>query len=446
MIRQIFRQFNRALSLNSHSTSTFTASRLPTGSRKVAGSSAQQLKLLCTVRSSANLNSTSIEETTVAESTLACLPNDSDACERGPEYITPYNTDQEKPRRYALVEALRTHFRLSDKDIDRILKDEVVKRSFHHRTLVCTMEMLCLEGVTKESFLNYPWLITLDRVRLQDKLALIKTIALRDLNHFVPFLRLTLPRLRKIVSIMKREANVVPQGNRVYYISEMLKTDPKLVTKYLSKRLFILEMPFDMLEQNLQHMVNYNVSPQNILKDLWAFRYTPKSVQLRLERAKRAKKDKIMPWMVRCPEPILQRSFKLTLDDLAVLGEKKSVVEYVAERLGFDVESTQCIMARHPSVMRVRVTKVKEVLDYLLNEEGFTRHEIANVPRILCHGLKTTKQRIEELKSYGCRPSSLVIVCRSKREYDKFVRMWLENENQMHRREDKNKTEDAEAV
>lgn len=128
-----------------------------------------------------------------------------------------------------------------------------------------------------------------------------------DINHFVPFLRLTVPRLRKLVGTLNAETNEYPQKNRVYYISEKLGVSPEIVTKYLSKRLFILEMPYEMFEKNLEHMINYNVSPINILRDLWAFRYAPKAVELRLERAQRAKKDKIMPWMVRCPEPILQR-------------------------------------------------------------------------------------------------------------------------------------------
>lgn len=64
------------------------------------------------------------------------------------------------------------------------------------------------------------------------------------------------------------------------------------------------------------------------------------------------------------------------------------------------------------------------MVDYLLNEAKFSRYEIAQVPRILCHSLKTTKQRIEELASLGCRPSSLVILCRSRREYEKFLQQW----------------------
>lgn len=46
------------------------------------------------------------------------------------------------------------------------------------------------------------------------------------------------------------------------------------------------------------------------------------------------------------------------MDELAVLGDKTSVVEYVAERLQFQLEETKAIMEKHPQVFRVRVTKV----------------------------------------------------------------------------------------
>lgn len=72
--------------------------------------------------------------------------------------------------------------------------------------------------------------------------------------------------------------------------------------------------------------------------------------------------------------------------------------------------------------------QIKEVLDYLLDEANFSPHDIANAPRILCHSLETTKERLEELKSLNCRPCSLVIVCRSKNEYEKFVRKWKDNQ------------------
>ncbi|XP_065355869.1 transcription termination factor, mitochondrial [Calliphora vicina] len=347
------------------------------------------------------------------------------------EYIVPYKPELEKrDNAKKLIETLRSRFRLSAEEVEHIMTDEVVLKSYRQKSLMDTLDTLCLEGVTKQNFVEYPWLITLDRKRLSEKLILLKSInGFRDINDFVPFLRLQLPRLRKLVAALNREANQVSNGNRVYFIADQLNVLPCIVTKYLAKRLFVLEMPLEMFKTNLQHMIKYNVEPMNILKDLWGFRYAPRAVELRLKRALLAKKDKIMPWMVRCPEPILQKSLQLSLDELEVLSGKTSVAEYVGERLGFSAEEAQAIMDRHPQVNTVRVTKIKEVLDYLLDEAKFTRYEIAQVPRILCHSLETTKQRMEELKKYGCRPSSLVIVCRSKREYEKFLNQWQQSYN-----------------
>lgn len=69
----------------------------------------------------------------------------------------------------------------------------------------------------------------------------------------------------------------------------------------------MFNVPFDTLRIILQLLLNYQVLPINILRDLWVFRYAPQSIETRLERAKIAQKDKIMPWMVRCTENILEQ-------------------------------------------------------------------------------------------------------------------------------------------
>jgi hypothetical protein len=120
----------------------------------------------------------------------------------------------------------------------------------------------------------------------------------------------------------------------------------------------MFDISFDMLVENLNIQLEYNVAPINILRDLWAFKYLPKSVRTRLDRAKKAQKEKIMPWMVRCPEPVLAKSLQLSVDERNLLGDMEGVVEYLSERLGYDVETTRAIAMKHEAVLNVRVTKV----------------------------------------------------------------------------------------
>lgn len=87
----------------------------------------------------------------------------------------------------------------------------------------------------------------------------------------------------------------------------LAQVEPKLVAKYLSTHMFMFNIPFENLTDNLDVMLKYKVAPINILRDLWAFRYTSKSIDLRLSRAMSGQKDKLMPWMVRCSENILAK-------------------------------------------------------------------------------------------------------------------------------------------
>lgn len=54
-------------------------------------------------------------------------------------------------------------------------------------------------------------------------------------------------------------------------------------------------------------LIESGVSPYNILRDLWVFKYDPSKVRERITIAKRANSKKIMPWMVRCKQSVFQR-------------------------------------------------------------------------------------------------------------------------------------------
>lgn len=158
---------------------------------------------------------------------------------------------------------------------------------------------------------------------------------------------------------------------------------------------------------------------------MWVFKYDPEKIKERFEICKRIGRENLRPWMVRCKIEVLEHSNEIFQQNKNLLGEK-TVIDYLSKRLNYDQATMKLIVMRHPSVLKCRVTKIKEVLDYLLDEAKFEPYQIANVIRVLTHSLETTKERIDELSKLGCRPSTLTIICRSQNMYNKFIQEWIE--------------------
>ena len=80
------------------------------------------------------------------------------------EYIIPYRVERENPMAAsAFLEVLRSRFRLTPADVKRIMADEAVHKAYKERSLMNALDKLCLEGVNKRSFMDYPWLITQEK-------------------------------------------------------------------------------------------------------------------------------------------------------------------------------------------------------------------------------------------------------------------------------------------
>ncbi|XP_070502452.1 transcription termination factor, mitochondrial [Chironomus tepperi] len=291
------------------------------------------------------------------------------------------------------------------------------------------IEYLFDNEISIRTIINNPWLLTMDKEYLRKKLIRVKMLKPKNINDVVPLLQASHAALNRAVKIVEREKSFIAEGSRIYYLSEKLNLDPALVSKYLATHMFMFEISFEMLTDNLKIMLEYNVDSINIIRDFWAFKYYPKTIRDRLERCKQGGKENLKPWMIRCPEDVLENSLKLTQENNELFGTTNGIIDYLSERLGYDIQTIKSIVNRHPAVLKCRGAKVKEVLDYLLDEEKFEPVDIARVIRVLTHSLATTKKRLKELKAVGCRPSTLSIICRSQREYSKFLKEWMDRQD-----------------
>ncbi|XP_049301358.1 transcription termination factor, mitochondrial [Anopheles funestus] len=291
--------------------------------------------------------------------------------------------------------------------------------------LVDNIEFLLDKGVLAETITKQATILMTKREDLQQKINTLGTLqCLRNLNDVIPLCVLKTYQLKKIVNNLNNEQLGSINTNRIYYFSENIGFKPSEVAEQFARRTFMFRVPKDSFLANLKLFLEH-MNREDILADLWAFKYSPGVVAERIARAKEVRGKKLMPWMVRCPDVVLEKSLQLTKDSGALLGENETIVEYFCKRLGFDREVANSIIIKTPSVRNVRITKVKKVIDYLLDELDYKPNDIALNPRILMHSLQTTKKRMAQLKEIGCRPKSLIIVCKSQRQYDMFVKEWI---------------------
>lgn len=187
----------------------------------------------------------------------------------------------------------------------------------------------------------------------------------RDINDFIPMIRVSPLILNRTYKSVMKEIKHIPEGNRIYYFSQRLEVEPALVAKYFSTHMFMFEVAFDQMEENLNIMLEFKVTPISILRDLWAFKYLPKSIRTRLERCQKADKENLKPWMIRCTEEILERSLTISQENKNLLGDS-TVIEYISDRLGYDNETTKNVVSKHEQVMKVRVPKVRNHFMFIL--------------------------------------------------------------------------------
>lgn len=71
--------------------------------------------------------------------------------------------------------------------------------------------------------------------------------------------------------------------------------------------MFLFEIEFELLKRKLNILLNSNISPMNIMRDLDVLARSEKKIQERLAFLETCDVKRIMPWMLKCEKKILTR-------------------------------------------------------------------------------------------------------------------------------------------
>lgn len=83
------------------------------------------------------------------------------------------------------------------------------------------------------------------------------------------------------------------------------------------------------------------------------------------------------------------------------------------------MEQAKNLIAKHPALKNKSLTKMQEIIDFLLIK-GFKPIHIYRVPKILLHSVKTTQARLKELENQNVQLDSLYLLTKSQKQFKQY--------------------------
>ncbi|XP_037049340.1 transcription termination factor, mitochondrial-like isoform X2 [Bradysia coprophila] len=287
-------------------------------------------------------------------------------------------------------------------------------------------QLLTNNGVGLQCIQSNPVVLTLPYAQIDDNIKLIKEMRPLSIDDFLPLVAIKTTKLRTFASeVNKREIELHP----IYLFSKKLNITPAIVSKHFAEhsKLFYYR-DFVGFVTKLDILVAYTVDPMSILRAPNTFGASAVTIENRLKRCKAHGIETVLSWML-CDRNRTEISVAKRVDEKTVLGECADTVDYIAKRLNWDAAAKRKALKTYPPLVKCSVTKVKNHLDYLLNETHFTIDDINSTMAVFRTKLDELKLRMGELAAIGLVPRKLYSICLDKRSYLDMVWRFCERKN-----------------
>lgn len=287
-----------------------------------------------------------------------------------------------------------------------------------------TIYFLAKKKISPEQIQRIPWLLIYEHEILQRKMdIIIGTNMFKSIEDGLGFCYLPEKRIRILKAFFAFEAKQFPNHlNRLYWMSDMLEVPVAHLTEKIVKPHRIMTMDFKKITAKLDLLKSYNVSNDDILRDLWIFFHNIDKAEERLRVLTEVGCPRPRLWMCRCTDEIFERTVMHYEDKkLILLDGNITVIEWLAEQLECSPEEIKLHCEKNPLLLRIRVSKLRSMMKMLLSE-GITREAIRASPRILQHSEKMLKSRIDRLKALEYHPTSCPTLFKSNDKFELFCK------------------------
>jgi len=291
-------------------------------------------------------------------------------------------------------------------------------------TILQTVYFLAKKNISPEQIQRIPWMLLYEHEVLQRKMDIIVGPHLfNSIEDGLGFCYLPEKRINILKTYFSHEAKNFPNhNNRLYYMADILEAPIAHLTEKIVKPHRIMSMDFKRITDTIELLKSYDVSNDDILRDLWIFFHNIGRTEERLRAITEVGCTRPRLWMCRCTDKVFETTVKHYEDKKLILSDgNKTIIEYLAEQLECSPEDIKLHCATNPSLLRVRVSKLQGMMEMLLSE-GITREAIRKTPRVLQHSEEKLRSRIHRLKALGYQPTSCPTLFKSRTKFEMFCR------------------------
>ncbi|XP_011861272.1 PREDICTED: uncharacterized protein LOC105558291, partial [Vollenhovia emeryi] len=192
------------------------------------------------------------------------------------EYLVNY-----RPVLRILRNTLQEILGISKVEINKLVQEYPQLKKRSRANILNNYYSLIEAGVQKATVINNVWLLAYENNRLVDKLDCIKVLNM-DNNQLVPWLCLTQDELANYVLYTQQDMDFYTY-NRMEYLSHKLECSIQRLCEVTVLNSFLIKIPISSIDKKMNILHEYNVSKEDILKDVWVLRYSENHIRHRCE-------------------------------------------------------------------------------------------------------------------------------------------------------------------
>ncbi|XP_054282876.1 transcription termination factor, mitochondrial-like [Macrosteles quadrilineatus] len=285
-------------------------------------------------------------------------------------------------------------------------------------------EILQTYGLNTVTIKENIWILFFNIHKLTSRLELLVKWRFNDINNAVRLLQLPFRTFKRYTFQTVRDFDYLNGQNRMTYFSSFTKCKEKDASDLFFNYRFMMTINLDCFTRILEVTRDVGILTEDLLSDPWLFKYHPQVIMKRvqfLNAINATEKCKVIkPWMLRCPQSVVNRYFELRDENIAALGSYTNLKDLLTNELELSDVEVEGMLMKHPPLAKISYSKAKEMIDFL-KSQGFSSKMICQVPRVLCHKQATLLARLLELKKINPRMLSLQNLCRNKKDYHAFI-------------------------